>query len=290
MKFLSGHTWTGRGVLAAAACLLTAASAQAFQSPRVLPPDRQGLLAEIALLPLGRTEVTRWKLVRINADGEVQAREAIALSRREGGLRRRQLLRVTGPGNEAGSAFLALPGESELPRMHYRDAGSRYVRELLPIHLPERFAASLWTFEELLCLPGAFHVTESIEQRVDGVRCGHLMTVAAQPDLKAHSAFSRREVWAARDDYRPIQIDAYGREGNKLRTSRWSYDYAVVEGRVYQGLQRVELIDRPSGDLEVAVCLQRVVRDDVPLTWFTPEALAEWSAHDAARLQSMLDQ
>ncbi|MGF1447909.1 MAG: outer membrane lipoprotein-sorting protein [Opitutales bacterium] len=289
MKFISGQTWNRRGALAVAAGCLWASHLQAFQSPRVLPPEREGLLSEIPLLPLGRTEITRWKLVRINADGSVSTREAIGLNRREGGLQRRQLLRIAGPGSSAGSAFLAIPTDSELPRMHYRDAGSRYVRELLPIHLPERFADSLWSFEELLCLPSAYHVTESIEQRVDGVRCGHLMTVAAQPDLKAHSAFSRREVWAARDDYRPIQIDAYGREGTKQRTSRWTYDYTVVEGRVYQGLQRVELIDRSTGDLEVAICLQRVVRDDVPLAWFTPEALADWSAAEAARLQAMLD-
>ncbi|MGF1484398.1 MAG: outer membrane lipoprotein-sorting protein [Opitutales bacterium] len=261
---------------------------QAFQTARLLPADRQGLISELPLIPAGQTEITHWKLVRIDADGTVRESEAIGLARREGGLRTRQLLRIIGPSPDSGSTFLAVPGESALPRMHYRDAGTRYVRELLPIHLPEAFADTLWTFEELLCLPHAYHVTESIEQRVDGIRSGHLMTVASNPDVKAHSAYSRREVWAARDDYRPIQVDAYNRQGIKTRTLRFSYDYAVGGGRVYQGLQRLELIDRATGDLQIALCLRRVVREDVPLAWLSVSALADWTAQDAARLQTML--
>jgi outer membrane lipoprotein-sorting protein len=210
---------------------------------------------------------TTVRMTLTDASGKRKERIMENLRRRKGG-QLQSVVRFRAPQEVAGTAFLMVErgkGESE---QHIYLPGLKRTRRIVGREREGSFMGSDFSYADF----ERRDTRASTHKRLPDEDLGGVKTyvIESKPKNPAESAYSKIETWVRQDNYLPLRIRFYDKEGKLLKTF-YTKRIRTMEGRPV--IVEAQMVNKQTGHSTELVLDNLRPRKDIPDTAFTPTAL-----------------
>lgn len=210
---------------------------------------------------------TTVRMTLVEANGTRKDRVMENLRRRKGGLQQ-MVVRFRSPQEVAGTAFLMLERDSGESEQHIYLPGLKRTRRIVGREREGSFMGSDFSYADLERSDqrGATH-KRLPDEDVGGVKT---FVIESVPGKGASSSYSKIETWVRQDNFLPLRIRYYDKNGQLLKTL-YTKRIRNMEGRPV--IVEAQMINKKTGHSTEFVLDNLRPRKDIPDTAFTPTAL-----------------
>lgn len=248
--------------LFSASALMLSAQAQAPQTAaqivdRMLKQD-----------PFGWDDAeTTVRMTLVESGGAKRERVMDSLRRRKNG-KRQSVMRFRAPQEVAGTAFLMLERDKGESEQHIYLPGLKRTRRIVGREREGSFMGSDFSYSDL----ENKDTRESTQKRLPDEDVGGVKTyvIESTPTKATASAYSKIETWVRQDNFLPLRIRFYGKDGQLLKTF-YTKRIRTMEGRPV--VVEAQMVNKKTGHSTELTVDNLRPRKDVPDTAFTPTAL-----------------
>jgi len=208
---------------------------------------------------------TTVRMTLVEANGARKERIMENLRRRKDG-RQQAIVRFRSPAEVAGTAFLMLERDKGESEQHIYLPGLKRTRRIVGREREGSFMGSDFTYADLERgeLRGATH-KRLADEDISGSKT---FMIESTPGKGA--AYSKVETWVRQDNFLPLRIRYYDKDGQLLKTL-YTKRFKTVEGRPV--IVEAQMVNKKTGHSTEFVMDNLRPRKDIPDTAFTPTAL-----------------
>jgi hypothetical protein len=213
----------------------------------------------------GRFRVT---MVLVSKDGIQRERDLEIVARTKNGLVQ-SVVRVRGPSDVAGTAFLMLDKRNGPPDQHIYLPRLKRTRRVVGRERQSSFMGSDFTFFDLRRV----EVKDATHRRLpdDKIGTDPVYVVESTPKGAIRAAYSRVETWVRKSDYLPLRTRFYDLQGRLAKTLYARRVQMGEDGKPFVKEARMQTHETGHATLLVIDSAER--RDTLPDSAFTPTAL-----------------
>lgn len=218
--------------------------------------------------PFGWDEAeTTVRMTLIDAKGGKSERVMESLRRRKNG-QLQSLMRFRSPADVAGTAFLMLEREKGESEQHIYLPGLKRTRRIVGREREGSWMGSDISYADF----ERRDVRSSTQKRLPDEEVGGVKTyvIESVPKKDSGTTYSKVETWVRQDNFLPLRIRFYDKDGKLLKTF-YTKRIRNVEGRPV--IMEMQMVNKQSGHSTEFVVDSVEPRKDLPDTAFTPTAL-----------------
>lgn len=244
-------------------CTLLAVSAQA-QAPQTAAEIVDRMLKQD---PFGWDDAeTTVRMTLVEGGGAKRERVMESLRRKKNG-KRQSVMRFRAPQEVAGTAFLMLERDKGESEQHIYLPGLKRTRRIVGREREGSFMGSDFSYSDL----ENKDTRESSQKRLPDEDVGGVKTyVIESTPSKDASAYTKIETWVRQDNFLPLRIRFYGKDGLLLKTF-YTKRIRTMEGRPV--VVEAQMVNKKSGHSTELTVDNLRPRKDIPDSAFTPTAL-----------------
>ena len=208
---------------------------------------------------------TSVRMTLVEANGTRKERVMENLRRRKGG-RQQMVVRFRSPPEVAGTAFLMLEKDSGESEQHIYLPGLKRTRRIVGREREGSFMGSDFSYADLERADQKSAAQKRLpDEDVSGVK-----TFVIESKPKAGGLYTKIETWVRQDNYLPLRVRYYDKDGQLLKTL-YTKRIRNMEGRPV--IVEAQMVNKKTGHSTEFVLDSLRPRKDIPDTAFTPTAL-----------------
>ncbi len=250
------------------------------------------IMAEHFKRHTANSQIETIKMVTLDRDGNISAREAIRTLKTDKSGIQYMLLRVLAPEDVKGVSLLNIQEEGKDGRQYIYLPALDQVRQITGGSMKSYFLGTDFTYEDLRIKPiGEYEYERLLDEVVAGIDCYRIIIVPSTKQSKTESGYSKKDMYISIDEYNLLKVDYYDHQGKFLKSLRF-HEFTETpdddHGHVAHAT-RLEMIHHQKKTTSMLVITNGRYNEPVPQKYFDVESLKNWTAQDYTDLLSLLE-
>jgi len=276
------NLWVLRSIFAISVILGSGFKAQTITGSTIMAEHqkRHGSTSQIETI----------KMVTLDMQGNISAREAIRSLRTDKSGVHYSLLRILAPEDVRGVSLLNIQEDGKDTLQYFYLPALGQVRQITGGSIKSYFLGSDFTYEDLQLKPvGEYKYERLLNEPVSGKNCFRLVVVPVSKQGKSDSGYSKKEMFFSTDDYHLMKVDYFDKQGKFLKTLL--FDEFVDNPGDGQGTHPTSMVmtHHQKKTKSMLVITNGRYNEPVPQKYFDVEALKNWTSQDYSDLLSLLE-
>jgi outer membrane lipoprotein-sorting protein len=208
---------------------------------------------------------TTVRMTLVDSKGTRSERVMESMRRRKNG-QSQSVMRFRSPQDVAGTAFLILERDKGETEQHIYLPGLKRTRRIVGREREGSFMGSDFTYADF----ERKDMREATSKRLPDEEIGGVKTFVIESTGKKDATYSKIETWVRQDNYLPLRIKFYDKNG-KLHKTFFTKRIRTIEGRPV--VVEAQMVNKQNGHSTELVVDDLKPRKDLPDAVFTPTAL-----------------